>query len=441
MKHFLAIDIGSSKTIAVLASYDDKLVISGTGISKSRGVKKGIVTNIDEAAKSIKEAVKNAKRIAGIETNKAIVAISTSYTKSAKSYGIVNIPSKEITVKEINRAIQSAMYNANIPDDYITLQAIPYDFKVDDLNEIDDPAGMTGSRLEVSLHLVIAQKNGIDNIKKTLSLAGLEIESMVSAAYASGLATLKDDEKELGVAVIDIGATVSDIAIFTNNSFRYSSSLLVGSHHITNDLSMALHTPIADAEGIKINFEEYVKQGDDLIEISVIGNENEKQKASLSAITQIISARVEETFLLLNKIIEESGLKSRIGAGIVLTGGFTKFYNVKEIASQFFGGLPVRIGYPREIEGLFEELKSPEYSTAIGLLIYGSGEAVRYEIDSNNSFKSKYQLENSGTSLPAAEEREEKSSEKEEIATIVEKNSKNNINPITKFINMIKHWF
>ena len=392
MKHFLAIDIGTSKTIAILASMGDELAISGTGIVKSRGIKKGVITNIDEAAKSIKEAVKNAKIIAGIETNKAIVGISTSYTKSVKSYGIVNVPSKEITIKEINRAIQSAMYNANIPADYVTLQAIPYDFKVDDLNEIDDPAGMTGSRLEVSLHLVIAQKNGIDNIKKTLSLAGLEIENIVSTAYASSLAVLKEDEKELGVCVIDIGATVSDIALFTNNAFRYSNTLLVGSHHITNDLSMALHTPISDAEAIKIKFEEYLKEGNDLIEISVIGNEQEKQKASLNTITQIISARVEETFLLLNKIVEESGLKSRIGAGIVLTGGFTRFYNAREIASQFFGGFPVRIGYPKEIEGLFEELKSPEYSTAIGLLIYGSGDAVRYEIDSNNQFKSKYNM-------------------------------------------------
>ena len=434
MKHFLAIDIGSSKTIAVLASLENELTISGVGIAKSRGVKKGIITNIDEAAKSIKEAVKSAKRIAGIETNKAIVGISTAYTKSIKSYGIVNVPSKEITIKEINRAIQSAMYNANIPADYIPLQAIPYDFKVDELNEIDDPAGMTGSRLEVSLHLVIGQKNGIDNIKKTFSMAGLEIENMVSNAYASALAVLKEDEKELGVAVIDIGANVSDIAIFTNNAFRYSASLLVGSHHITNDLSMALHTPIADAEAIKINFEEYLKQGDDLIEISVIGNENEKQKASLTAITQIISARVEETFLLLNKIIEDSGLKSRIGAGIVLTGGFTRFYNVREIASQFFGGLPVRIGYPKELEGAFEELKTPEYSTSIGLLIYGSGESIRYEIDSNNNFKTKYALEENNA---VETQQKTESDEKEEIAQIVEEPK----NPIKKFVNMIKSWF
>jgi len=424
LKNLLAIDIGSSKTTAIIANYDeeiDNLTISGVGIAPSKGIKKGAITNIDMASRSIRQALSDAKRIAGIDVKKAIVSVSSTYTKSITSYGIVNVPGNEITLKEINRAIQTALYNANIPQDYQVLQAIPYDFKVDDLSEIEDPAGMSGSRLEVALHIITAQKSGLENLKKTLKLANLEIENFVANAYASGLATLKEDEKELGVAVIDIGAATSDLGIFINKALRHTDHLAVGSHHITNDLSMALHTPLADAEAIKINFEEYVKSEKDIIEISVIGNEEEKQKASITTITQVISARIEETFLLLNKEIEESGLKNKIGAGIVLTGGFTNFYNIKEIALQFFDGLPVRVGYPKKIDGLFENLKSPEFSTSIGLLLYGKKEGLTYEIDSNRQFRSKYSLEE------LIKEEKEEENEKEEIASILVDKTEPNI--------------
>jgi len=436
LKNLLAIDIGSSKTTAIIANYDeltDNLTISGVGISNSKGIKKGAITNIDMASKSIKNALNDAKRIAGVDVKKAIVSVSSTYTKSITSYGIVNVPGNEITTKEINRAIQTALYNANIPQDYQLLQAIPYDFKVDDLSEIEDPAGMSGSRLEVALHIIVAQKSGLENLKKTLKIANLEIENFVASAYASGLATLKEDEKELGVAVIDIGAATSDLGIFINRAFRHSDHLAVGSHHITNDLSMALHTTLADAEAIKINFEEFVKSDKDLIEISVIGNEEEKQKASITTITQVISARIEETFLLLNKEIEDSGLKNKIGAGIVLTGGFTNFYNIKEIASQFFDGLPVRVGTPRKIEGLFENLKAPEFSTPIGLLLYGKKEGLTYEIDSNRQFRSKYSLDQLSP-LDEEESKQEKESEKEEITSILTDKNEPNI------FQKIKSW-
>ncbi len=442
MKNILAIDIGSSKTTAIIANYDeisDTLSISGVGIAPSHGIKKGAITNIDLSSKSIKQAFSDAKRIAGVDVKKAIVSISSAYTKSLTSYGIVNIPGNEITLKEINRAIQTALYNANVPQDYQILQAIPYDFKVDDLNEIEDPAGMSGSRLEVSLHIVAAQKSGIENMKKTLKLANLDIENIVASAYASGLSTLKDDEKELGVAVIDIGAATSDLGIFINKSFRYSDHLAVGSHHITNDLSMALHTTLADAEAIKINFEEYVKSDNDLIEISVIGNEDEKQQASITTITQVISSRIEETFLLLNKEIKDSGLREKIGAGIVLTGGFTNFYNIKEIAYQFFDGLPVRVGVPKKIDGLFENLKSSEFATSIGLLLYGKKEGLTYEIDSNRNFRSKYTLDNISVSSKPQISEEEKVNEKTDIAAVLTDKDEPNI--FQKFKSWLSNLF
>lgn len=433
MKSILAIDIGSYKTTAVIANVDEEPTVTGIGITKSKGIKKGAITNIDEAAKSIKTALSDAKRIAGVEINKAIVSISSTYTKSIKSNGIVNIPGNEVTIKEINRAIQTALYNATIPNDYVVLQAIPYDFKVDDLNEIDDPQGMSGSRLEVALHIIIAQKSGMENLKKTFKQAGVEIANIVNAGYASSLAVLNEDEKDLGVAVIDIGATTSDLAIVINNALRYTDFLAVGSHHITSDLSMALHTTPAEAEYIKTHFGELIQSNEDLIEISVIGNEEEKQKASLVTITQVISARVEETFLLLNKEIERSGLKSSLGAGIVLTGGFTNFYNAKEIASQFFDGMPVRVGKPRTIQGLVENLQAPQFATVIGLILYGVGENNKYEKDSNQNFTSE---EVFTTDIQP----EEKKDEREELADITIQN-KQKVGFFKKFITWINNLF
>ena len=430
MRTILAIDIGSAKTAAVIANYDKnnlELSISGVGIAHSKGIKRGTIVNIDHAAKSIKQAYLDAKRIAGVDIGKAIISISTSYTKSITSFGIVNIPGNEIKIKEVNRAIQLALHNANIPKDYTVLQAIPFNFKVDDLSEIEDPLGMSGSRLEVSVHIVAIQKSGLENIKKTITQAGLKIENLVSSPYASSLSTLKEDEKELGVALIDIGATTSDLGIFTNKSFRYTNTLGVGSHHITNDLSIALHTPITDAEFIKLNFETLVKNEEELIDIAVIGNEQEKQKASLEAITQIISARIEETFLLLKKEIEDSGLKNKIGTGIVITGGFTNFYNIKEIASQFFEGLPIRIGTPKELGGLFENLKMPQYSCVLGLVLYGIREGINYEIDSNNKFiakKLEHEIENKELTFDEEKEEKEKLQEKEEVTSIIPKKEK-----------------
>jgi len=438
LKSILAIDVGSYKTIAIIANVDNELSISGVGIAKSKGIKKGAITNIDEAAKSIRHALSDAKRIAGIEINKAIVSISSTYTQSIKSNGIVNIPGNEVTLKEINRAIQTALYNATVPNDYVVLQAIPYDFKVDELSEIEDPQGMSGSRLEVSLHIIIAQKSGMENLKKTFKQAGIEIVNIVNAGYASALAVLNEDEKELGVAVIDIGATTSDLAIYLNKALRYTDFLAVGSHHITSDLSMALHTTPSEAEYIKTHFENLIKTEEDLIEISVIGNENEKQKASLTTITQVISARVEETFLLLNKEIERSGLKNKLGAGIVLTGGFTNFYNVKEIASQFFNGHPVRIGKPKTINGLVENLQAPEYATVIGLILYGNGENNKYEKDSNQQFKSEHVFDIEYKS--ASETEAKQMDEKEELANIASQKSQK-VNIFKKLITWLNNLF
>lgn len=387
----LALDIGSSKVCAIIAEIkeDDEIKIIGTGISKSQGLKKGTITNIDLASKSIKNALNDAKRVAGTNFSKAIVSISGAYTKSVNSNGIVNIPNKEITLKEINRVMQTALYNANIPHEYEVLHVLPYNFKVDDQDFIEDPLGMNASRLEVDVHIITTQKSNLFNLKKAVKSAGVDIGNVVLSGYASSIAVLNEDEKELGVAVIDMGAATSNVVIHLGNSIRYNDFLAVGSNHITNDLSMALHTPLSVAEQIKIEHGNLKTPKNEIIEIPVIGDENTTHEVSLEIVYNVIFARVEETLMILAKSIEKSGLKDQIGAGVVLTGGMTKLEGLRDLAVAIFDNMPVRIGKPKHLEGMFDTLDDPAFSTAIGLVLYGAGKFTQYEIDSNKNLRHK----------------------------------------------------
>ena len=416
MKTILGIDIGSSKTVAIMADMkDNNPTITGVGIAKSKGIKRGTITNIDQVANSIKQAVNDAKRISGTNVHKAIVSISTNYTKSIKSYAILNIPENEITISEISRAAQTAVYNAKIPNDYLVLQAIPYNFKVDDINDIEDPEGMSGSRLEISMHIIVAQKSAIDNIQKVLKIAGLSLKNIVLSSFASAIATLNDDEEEQGVALVDIGATTSDLIIFRGNSIRWTEFLAVGSHHITNDLAMALHTTISQAEEIKLNISKFKEE--ELIEISLIGDEDNTQTVSIETIKEIMYARINETLMIINKLIENSQMKNSL-TGIVLTGGFANLDNLRETAIPLFDNMSVRIAKPKEINGLFDNLKAPEFSTAIGLVLYALGRHSSYEIDSNRNFRSKYSIEEIDTKSTPTTTNSPKQAENNPIDTI-----------------------
>ncbi len=385
----LAIDIGSTKICAIIADIDedDKIQILGAGISKAQGLKKGSITNIELASKSIKNALNDAKRVAGTNFTKAIVSISGAYTKSLNSSGIVNIPNKEVGLKEINRVMHTSLYNANIPNEYEVLHTLPYNFKVDDQDFIEDPLGMNAARLEVETHIITTQKSNLNNLRKAVKAAGVEVENIVLSGYSSAIATLNSDEKELGAAVIDMGGSTCNLVIHSGNSVRYNDFLGVGSNHITNDLSMALHTPLNTADNVKMTYGSLHTPSNDLIELPVIGDEETTHEVSLEVVYNVIYARVEETLMIIAQSIEKSGLKDQLGAGIVLTGGFTRMEGIRELAVAIFDNMPVRLAKPSEMEGLFDTLRDPAYSSAIGLLKYSAGGFSQYEIDVNKHMR------------------------------------------------------
>lgn len=397
----LAIDIGSTKICAIIAQIGDdhSIAITGAGTTKAQGLKKGSITNIELAARSIKTAVEDAKRVSGSDINSAIVSISGAYTKSLNSNGIVNIQSKEISFKEIERVMHTSLYNANIPNEYEVLHALPFNFKVDDQDFIEDPLGMNASRLEVETHIITTQKSNLNNLKKAVNGAGVEVENVVLGGYASSIATLNTDEKELGVAVIDMGGNTCNISIHSGNSIRYNDFLGVGSNHVTSDLSMALHTPLNVADSVKLTYGSLLTPSNDLIELPIIGDETTTHEVSLEVVHNVIFARVEETLMILAQFIENSGLKDQIGAGIVLTGGFSKMEGIRDLAVATFGSVPVRLARPVEMDGLFDNLRDPEYSSAIGLIIYSSAPYTAYEIDVNKRVRHTNETPSSDSSV------------------------------------------
>ena len=451
-KTVLAIDIGSTKICAIIARIEDNqsTAIIGAGISKAQGLKRGNITNIELASKSIKAAVDDAKRVAGTDVKSAIVSISGNYTKSLNSNGIVNIQNKEISFKEIERVMQTSLYNANIPNEYEVLHALPFNFKVDDQDFIEDPLGMNAARLEVETHIITTQKSNLNNLKKAVRGAGVEVQNVILSGYASSISILNEDEKELGVAVIDMGGNTSNITIHSGSSIRHNDFLGVGSNHVTNDLSMALHTPLSVADNVKINYGSLLTPSNDLIELPMIGDEKTTHEVSLEVVHNVIYARVEETLMILAQFIEDSGLKDKLGAGIVLTGGLSKMTGIRELAMATFDYGPVRLAKPKEMEGLFEDLRGPEYSAAIGLVMYTAGNPTPYEIDVNKHVRHSSEILKEDISVDFSNEDDipvvapaETQSIKEQLITLPSKKEKKSdeAGTISKFWNWATQLF
>ncbi len=448
----LAIDIGSTKICAIIAQIDDdnKISIIGTGTTPAQGLRKGSITNIELAARSIKTAVEDAKRVAGSDVKSAIVSISGAYTKSSHTDGIVNIQSKEISLKEIERVMHAAVYNANIPNEHEVLHVLPFNFKVDDQDFIEDPLGMNASRLKVDAHIITTQKSNLNNLKKAVNGAGIEVENIVLAGYASSIATLNPDEKELGAVIIDMGGNTCNISIYSGNSLRYNDFLGVGSNHITSDLSMALHTPLNVADKVKLNYGSLLTPSNDLIELPVIGDEEASHEVSLEVVHNVIFARVEETLMILAQFIEKSGLKDQIGAGVILTGGFSKMEGIRELAGATFGSMPVRLARPLEMDGLFDNLRDAEYASAIGLIMYSGSPYTPYEIDVNKRVRHSNEEPTSKSSvnfkspadIPVAPSLDIESQEPKMVSLDASKESKSDeANSVNKFWNWASQLF
>jgi len=387
----LAIDIGSTKICAIIGKIKNGIIeISGHGVTKSQGIKKGTITNIELASKAIKTAVDDAKRVAGINLTRATISISGAYTKSINSTGVVNIPNQEISLTEINRVMQTALYNANIPNEFEVLHVLPYKFKIDEQDFIEDPNGMNASRMEVDTHIIMTARSNIGNLKKAVNASGIEIDKVVLSGYASALAVISENDKTRGVAVMDLGGQTSNLIVHVGNSIQYNDFLSVGSNHITNDLSIALHTPLDSAEQLKVTRGSLLNNNNGEVDLPIIGDERNLNTVSLDIVHNIIYSRMEEALSILANSLERSGLVDQLGAGIVLTGGMTKIEGTRELAQALMPNIPVRIGHPENATMVSDNLNSSEFSTAIGLIYHETGKHTEYELEgSKNMLHSK----------------------------------------------------
>lgn len=384
-RYIASLDVGTKKVCALIAEItEDDLEIIGVGLSPSHGLRKGIVVDIEEASHAIQEAVLNAERMAGVEVNSVFVGIAGSHISSQNSHGVVAVTGKdrEITKSDIDRAMEAAR-GIPLGQGEKIIHAVPREFVVDGTGGIKHPQGMSGIRLEVETHIVTGSATSIDNLAKSVKRADLHIEEVVLEQIASSEAVLNSDEKELGVALVDIGGGTSDFILFHENSIAYTSVLPVGGNHVSNDIAVGLKTPVSEAEKIKIKYGAATTDDIDREEkIKVVSaSGNERRKVSRRYLCQLIEPRMEELFVLVNKELNNAGTVEKTPGGLVLTGGASLLQGSSKLAEEITD-LSVRIGEPEYIDELSEIIENPVYtrrtdqtpravySTAVGLLLY-----------------------------------------------------------------------
>lgn len=380
----VALDIGTSKVVALVGEMadDGKLSVIGIGKHPSRGMKKGVVVNIDATIDAIQRAVEEAELMAGVNIQTVYTGIAGSHIRSMNSHGVVAIRDKEVGAADVERVMDSARAIA-IPADQRILHVLPQEFIIDDQGDIREPIGMSGVRLEANVHIVTSAQSAAQNIVKCVERCGLDVDDVILEQVASSYAVLQDDERELGVCIVDIGGGTTDIAVFLNGAIHHTAVIPVAGDQVTNDIAVAIRTPTVHAETIKIKYGSALRQfvEDEEIEVPGVG-EREPRAMSTQTLASVIEPRYEELFLMILDELRRSGFDSRIGAGIVLTGGSSSMKGVVELAEEVFH-MPVRIGVPRDIGGLKGEVENPMHSTGVGLLLYGAMQQVYGE---NRSF-------------------------------------------------------
>lgn len=369
----VGLDIGTSKVVAIVGELkaDGSLNIVGIGSHRSRGLKKGTVVNIESTVESIQRAVEEAELMAGCRIHSVYAGIAGSHIRSMNSHGIVAIRDREVTRADIDRVIDAAQAVA-IPADQRVLHILPQEYIIDSQEGVKEPLGMSGVRLEAKVHLVTCAINAVQNIEKCIKRCGLQVEEIILEQLASSYAVLTDDEKELGVCMVDIGGGTTDIAIFTEGAIRHTGVIPIAGDQVTNDIAMALRTPTDNADEIKIKYACALTQlasPGDMIKVPGVG-ERPARELSRQALAEVVEPRYDELFTLVKAELQRSGYENLMAAGIVLTGGTSKMEGVIELAEEIFH-MPVRIGLPQGVKGLADIVRNPIYSTGVGLLLYG----------------------------------------------------------------------
>src|SRR3990167_10288405 len=368
----VGIDIGTSKVVTIVGEVTGNgLNIIGLGSYPSQGLKRGVVVNIESTVQSIQRSVEDAEIMAGCEIYSAYTGIAGSHIRSINSHGIVAIRDGEVTQSDIDRVLDAAKTIA-IPADQKILHVLPQEFIIDNQEAIREPIGMSGVRLEAKVHVVTGAVSAAQNIVKCLKRCGLAASDIVLEQFASSQSSLTEDEKNLGVCMIDIGGGTTDIAIFTNGAIRYTAIIPIAGDQVTNDIAIALRIPTRYAEEVKIKYGctlQDLVDSNQMIEIPSVG-ERMGRHLSRRALSEVIEARYEELFMLVAAELRRSGLENFVAAGIVLTGGASKVEGAVELAERVFK-VPVRLGVPQHVTGLADVIHNPIYSTGVGLLLYG----------------------------------------------------------------------
>ncbi len=375
----VALDIGTSKVVAIVAelSPDGRLDVIGMGSHDSKGLKKGVVVNIESTVNAIQRALEEAELMADCKIARVYTGIAGSHIRSFNSTGMVAIKDKEVTPLDVQRVIETARAMP-IPTDQQVLHILTQEFVIDGQDGIREPLGMSGVRLEVKVHIVTGAVSAAQNIVKCVRRCGLEVADLVLQPLASSVAVLSEDEKELGVALVDIGGGTTDIAIFREGAIRHTAVIPIAGDQITGDIAMALRTPTPEAELIKLRYGCALRQlaaADQMVEVPGLGDRGARQM-SRHTLAEVIEPRVEELFTLVQQVLRQSGFEELLSSGIVLTGGSSVMHGMVELGEEIFH-MPVRLGVPRYRGGLEEVVASPRYATAMGLLSEGKSQLER----------------------------------------------------------------
>jgi cell division protein FtsA len=368
----VGLDIGTSKVVALVGEItaDGAIEVIGLGSQPSRGLKKGVVVNIESTVQSIQRAVEEAELMADCEINAVYAGIAGSHVRSLNSHGVVAIRDREVTHGDVEHVIDAAKAVA-IPADQRILHVLPQEFIIDGQEGIRDPIGMSGVRLEAKVHIVTGADSAAQNIIKCVQRCGLVVEDVVLEQLASSFAVLTEDEKELGVCLVDVGGGTTDIAVFGNGAIRHTAVIPIAGDQVTNDIAVSMRTPTQYAEDIKIRYACALSQlanPDESIEVPSVGDRPARRLAR-QTLAEIVEPRYEELFNLIREELRRSGFEEVIAAGIVLTGGSARMEGAIELAEEIFH-VPVRLGLPGHVKGLSDVVRNPIYSTGVGLLLY-----------------------------------------------------------------------